>query len=101
LAGRSESIHFEKQEPGLPGKIDNHRGQRHDPAITVFVLNEDLLEETVRVAGTKTYSRAVEIALRDFVRRAKARRILELTGLGLWEGNLEQMREDRPRKRKP
>ena len=67
---------------------------------TNLVLDEELLEETVRVAGTKTYSGAVEMALKDFVRRAKARRILELTGSGLWEGNLEQMREDRPRGRK-
>jgi Arc/MetJ family transcription regulator len=67
---------------------------------TNLVLDEELLEETVRVAGVKTYSGAVEMAMRDFVRRAKARRILELAGSGLWEGNLEIMREDRPSGRK-
>ncbi len=67
---------------------------------TNLVIDEDLLEEAVRVAGVKTYSRAVEIALRDFIRRAKARRILELTGTGLWEGDLGEMRRD-PRGRKP
>jgi Arc/MetJ family transcription regulator len=65
-----------------------------------LVLDEELLEEAVRVAGVKTYSRAVDTALRDFVRRAKARRILDLAGSGLWDGNLAAMRQDRPRRRK-
>ena len=62
---------------------------------TNLVLDGDLLEETLRVSGERTYSRAVERAMEDFVRRAKARRILELAGSGLWEGNLAEMREDR------
>ncbi len=62
---------------------------------TNLVLDEDLLEEAVRLSGEKTYSRAVERALRHFVRQAKAGRILELAGSGLWEGDLSEMREDR------
>ena len=62
---------------------------------TYLVLREDLLREAVHLSGQKTYSRAVEIALEDFVRRAKARKILELRGSGLWEGTLEEMRGDR------
>ena len=61
---------------------------------TNLVLNEELLEEATRLSGEKTYSRAVERALEDFVRRIKARRILELTGSGKWEGDLGQMRRD-------
>jgi Arc/MetJ family transcription regulator len=60
------------------------------------VLDEKLLEEATRLSGEKTYSRAVERALEDYVRRAKARRILELRGSGAWEGNLAEMRGDRP-----
>jgi Arc/MetJ family transcription regulator len=67
---------------------------------TNLVLDEDLLEEAVRVAQVKTYSRAVDLALRDFVRRAKARLILDLAGSGLWEGDLAIMRRDRPTHRK-
>jgi Arc/MetJ family transcription regulator len=63
---------------------------------TNLVLREDLLEEAVRLSGERTYSRAVERALEDFVRRVKARQILELAGSGLWEGNLAEMRDDRP-----
>jgi Arc/MetJ family transcription regulator len=67
---------------------------------TNLVLREDLLEEAVRLSGERTYSRTVERALEDFVRRIKARRILELAGSGVWEGSLAEMRGDRPR-RKP
>ena len=63
---------------------------------TNLVLREDLLEEATRVSGEKTYSRAVERALEDFVRRAKARRILELRGSGAWQGELSEMRRDAP-----
>ena len=62
---------------------------------TNLVLREDLLEEATRLSGEKTYSRAVERALEEFVRRIKARRILELRGSGLWDGDLGEMRGDR------
>jgi Arc/MetJ family transcription regulator len=62
---------------------------------TNLVLREDLLEEATRLSGEKTYSRAVEKALEEFVSRARARRILELRGSGLWEGDLPEMRRDR------
>ena len=62
---------------------------------TNLVLNGDLLEETLRLSGERTYSRAVERAMEDFVRRVKARRILDLAGSGLWEGDLAEMRADR------
>jgi Arc/MetJ family transcription regulator len=70
---------------------------------TNLVLDEKLLEEATRLSGQKTYSGAVEMALRDWVNRARARRILELRGSGLWEGDLATMREDRPpyRRRRP
>ena len=61
---------------------------------TNLVLDERLLEEATRLSGERTYSRTVERALEEFVRRAKARRILDLAGSGLWQGDLEVMRED-------
>jgi hypothetical protein len=66
---------------------------------TNLVLDAATLEEALRVSGERTYSGAVQRALDDFVRRAKAGRILELAGSGLWEGNLAEMRGDRPRRR--
>ena len=62
---------------------------------TNLVLDEDILEEATRLSGQKTYSGAVMQALEDFVRRAKARQILELRGSGLWEGDLGEMRRDK------
>ncbi len=61
---------------------------------TNLVLDEALLEEATRLSGERTYSRTVDRALGDFVRRAKAGRILELAGKGLWEGDLSEMRGD-------
>ena len=63
---------------------------------TNLVLDEHLLEEAVRVTGERTYSRTVERALRDLVARARARRILDLAGTGLWAGDLSVIRDDRP-----
>ena len=67
---------------------------------TNLVLNEDILEEATRLSGEKTYSATVMRALEDFVRRAKARQILDLRGSGLWEGDLAEMRRDRKRKKR-
>ncbi len=69
---------------------------------TNLVLSASLLEETLKVSGERTYSRAVERAMREFVRRAKARHILDFAGSGVWEGDLAVMREDRaPSGKKP
>lgn len=64
---------------------------------TNLVLDDTLLDEAQRLSGERTYSRTVERALIEFVRRAKARRILDLAGTGGWTGDLAVMREDRPR----
>jgi Arc/MetJ family transcription regulator len=62
---------------------------------TNLVLDERLLEEATRLSGERTYSRTVERALEEFVKRAKARQILDFAGSGFWEGNLSMVREDR------
>jgi Arc/MetJ family transcription regulator len=67
---------------------------------TNLVLDEQLLEEATRLSGEKTYSAAVQRALRDYVARVKARRILELRGSGLWEGDLAAIRNDAKRTRR-
>ena len=58
------------------------------------VLDEDLLEEAVRVSGERTYARTIERALQEMVRRAQARGIEQLAGSGLWAGSLSDMRGD-------
>jgi Arc/MetJ family transcription regulator len=67
---------------------------------TNLVLDEQLLIEATRLSGEKTYSATVQRALRELVDRARARQILDLRGSGLWEGELSEMRDDRPRSRR-
>lgn len=61
---------------------------------TTLVLSEELLEEAVRLSGERTYSRTVDRALEELVRRIKARQILSLRGTGTWRGDLTAMRDD-------
>jgi Arc/MetJ family transcription regulator len=70
---------------------------------TNLVLDEALLEEATRLSGEKTYSAAVQLALRELVRRVRAHKILELRGLGAWQGDLSEMRRDsdaKPKRRR-
>lgn len=66
---------------------------------TNLVLDEKLLEEATRLAEKRTYSATVQLALSEFVRRARAGKILALAGSGLWEGDLAKVRRDAPRRR--
>ena len=68
---------------------------------TNLVLDEHLLDEAVRLGGELTYSRTVERALEEFVRRIRARQILTLAGSGAWEGDLAAMRGDRHAVKEP
>ena len=68
---------------------------------TNLVLNEKLLDEATRLSAQRTYSKTVDLALAEFVRRARAGKILGLAGSGLWEGELAEMRRDaRPKTKK-
>jgi Arc/MetJ family transcription regulator len=66
---------------------------------TNLVLDEQLLEEATRVLGEKTYSATVNRALGDAIRMKRIQSLGNFVGKGLWEGDLAEMREDRPRKR--
>jgi Arc/MetJ family transcription regulator len=85
------------KEPQQSGRLAGDSAIEHYVCMkrTNLVLDVDLLKEATRLSGEKTYSSAVMRALEDFVRRAKARQILELRGSGLWEGDLSHMRRDR------
>jgi Arc/MetJ family transcription regulator len=47
---------------------------------TTLAINEELLNEVKALSGAKTKKDAVEIALEEFIRRRKARKLLELEG---------------------
>jgi hypothetical protein len=65
---------------------------------TNLVLNEAILKEATRILGAKTYSSAVNQAMEEVIRIRKIQSLPQFFGRGLWEGNLSQMREDRPRR---
>jgi Arc/MetJ family transcription regulator len=52
---------------------------------TNLVLDSELLEQVTRLLGVKTYSAAVR----------KIQSLPHFFGQGLWQGNLQEMREDR------
>jgi len=47
---------------------------------TTLAVREDLLEEVKTLSGAKTKKDAVEKALEEFVRRRKAKKLLDLEG---------------------
>jgi Arc/MetJ family transcription regulator len=61
---------------------------------TNIVVDEHLLDEACRIAGTKTYSEAVTLGLQELIRRKTFDRIDEYASSGIWEGELEAMRVD-------
>jgi hypothetical protein len=66
---------------------------------TNLVLDERLLIEATQILAAKTYSAAVNAALEEVIRVRKIQRIPHSFGSGIWEGELSQMREDRPTRR--
>ena len=69
---------------------------------TTLAINEELLNEVKLLSGAKTKKDAVEKALVDFIRRRKARRLLQLEGkieLSFTPKELlERRRKDVPRR---
>ena len=47
---------------------------------TTLAVREDLIEEVKTLSGAKTKKDAVEKALEEFVRRRKAKKLLDLEG---------------------
>jgi Arc/MetJ family transcription regulator len=68
---------------------------------TNLVLDEHLLEEATRVLGVKTYSAAVNTALAEVLRVRKVQSLTRFFGQGLWQGDLTEMRDSRPRRAAP
>ena len=47
---------------------------------TTLTINENLLDEVKALSGAKTKKEAVEKALEEFIRRKKARKLLDFEG---------------------
>ncbi len=59
-----------------------------------LLLDQDRLDEAVRLCGERSYSAVVRRAVDEFVVTLRSRRVLSLRGTGLWKGDLSVMRED-------
>lgn len=62
---------------------------------TNIVVDKQLVKAGLEVTQLKTRRELVDYALRELLRHAGQRKILELKGRVKWEGDLEQMRETR------
>lgn len=61
---------------------------------TNIVIDDDLMEETLRITGIKTKREAVEEGLRTLLRLRKQEQIRRLRGKLEWQGDLDAMRRD-------
>ena len=58
-------------------------------------LDEQLVKKAMSVSGKKTRQDTVLAALQDFIKVHNRRKILNYQGKGIWEGNLDEMRDTR------
>ena len=63
---------------------------------TNVVLDDELLEDAVRLSGERTYAATIDRALREMVKRYKVRALTAMEGTGWWDGDLSEMRGDVP-----
>lgn len=61
---------------------------------TNLELEEDLLEEAMRVLGVKTHSATVNLALKEVLRMKRIQGLAEHIGKVEWLGDLSEMRAD-------
>lgn len=58
-------------------------------------IDDELMAEAMRLAGTTTKRSTVEEALRELIRRHKIESLIALRGKVEWVGDLEEMRRNR------
>lgn len=63
---------------------------------TNIVIDDELMDEALKLSRLKTKKDAVEEGLKLLVQRKKQERIKELRGKLHWSGDLEEMRSDKP-----
>jgi Arc/MetJ family transcription regulator len=59
---------------------------------TSIDLDENLLNEAMRISGITTKKALVNKALQQFVDSTDLKELLKYQGSGIWEGDLEAMR---------
>jgi Arc/MetJ family transcription regulator len=62
---------------------------------THIVIDDKLMEGTLRLTGLKTKREAVELGLRTVLRLKQQEKIRQFRGKLAWEGDLSAMRTDK------
>ncbi|MDR1949971.1 MAG: type II toxin-antitoxin system VapB family antitoxin [Spirochaetaceae bacterium] len=58
-------------------------------------LDETLVEKAMEITGISTKKAVVNMILGEYIRKNNQKNILKYRGEKIWEGDLEQMRENR------
>ena len=66
---------------------------------TTLNLDDDALREAMRVSPGKTKKGVINEALRQYARRLRLEGYRSLRGQFTWEGNLDDLRKRRPKRR--
>ena len=59
---------------------------------TNIVIDDELMEQVLRLTGLKTKREAVELGLKTLVRLSKQAELKSLRGKLQWDGDLDEMR---------
>ncbi len=62
---------------------------------TNIVIDDELMDETLRVTGLKTKREAVELGLRTLLQLRRQAQIRHFRGKLDWQGDLDAMRTDK------
>jgi len=62
---------------------------------TNIVIDDELMNDAIRLTGVKTKREAVEIALRSLIALKKQEKLKAFRGKLKWEGDLNDMRADK------
>jgi Arc/MetJ family transcription regulator len=58
-------------------------------------LDDTLVKKAMEISGMNTKRAAINLILNEYVRKNNQKNILKYRGKKIWEGDLEQMRENR------
>jgi Arc/MetJ family transcription regulator len=58
-------------------------------------LDDTLVKKAMEISGMNTKKAAINLILNEYVRKNNQKNILKYRGKKIWEGDLEQMRENR------
>ena len=83
------------EEPAAVREVSGSYAEEPVEVRTNIIMEEPLVMEAQAITGIKTKSGVVHYALREVVRRARQKEMLNLQGKVKWDGDLDEMRRNR------